>query len=89
MAGKLNGKIAMITGAASGIGAGIAGVFAREDAHVVIADLDDLAAESLASSMRESGKKATGVRLDVTSRTEIDAAVKEIESFRWWSRHLG
>ena len=80
MVGKLNGKIAMITGAASGIGAGIAGVFAREDAHVVIADLDGVAAESLASSMRESGRDATGIRLDVTARASIDAAVKEIES---------
>ncbi len=76
---RLKDKVALITGGASGIGAGVAAVFAREGAHVVIGDLDVEAAERLATSMREAGQLATGVRLDVTSRTSIDEALATIE----------
>ena len=76
---QLKDKVAFITGGASGIGAGVAAVFAREGAHVVIGDLDVEAAERLATSMREAGQLATGVRLDVTSRTSIDEALATIE----------
>ena len=76
---RLKDNVALITGGASGIGAGVAAVFAREGAHVVIGDLDVEAAERLATSMREAGQLATGVRLDVTSRTSIDEALATIE----------
>ncbi len=76
---QLKDKVAFITGGASGIGAGVAAVFAREGAHVVIGDLDVEAAEHLATSMREAGQLATGVRLDVTSRASIDEALATIE----------
>ena len=76
---RLKDKVPLITGGASGIGAGVAAVFAREGAHVVIGDLDVEAAERLATSMREAGQLATGVRLDVTSRTSIDEALATIE----------
>lgn len=76
---RLKDKVALITGGASGIGAGVAAVFAREGAHVVIGDLDVEAAERLATSMREAGQLATGVRLDVTSRASIDEALATIE----------
>jgi NAD(P)-dependent dehydrogenase (short-subunit alcohol dehydrogenase family) len=77
--GLLDGRVALVTGGASGIGVGVVEVFAREGAHVVIGDLDLVAARALASRLREEGAKATGVRLDVTSRAEIDEAVSEIE----------
>lgn len=76
---RLKDKVALITGGASGIGAGVAAVFAREGAHVVIGDLDVEAAERLATSMREAGQLATGVRLDVTSRASVDEALATIE----------
>ncbi len=76
---RLKDKVALITGGASGIGAGVAAVFAREGAHVVLGDLDVEAAERLATSMREAGQLATGVRLDVTSRASIDEAYATIE----------
>ena len=76
---RLKDKVALITGGASVIGAGVAAVFAREGAHVVIGDLDVEAAERLATSMREAGQLATGVRLDVTSRASIDEALATIE----------
>jgi NAD(P)-dependent dehydrogenase (short-subunit alcohol dehydrogenase family) len=78
--GQLAGKVALVTGGASGIGAGVARVFASEGAHVVIGDLDVEAAKRLAANLNNDGHHATGVRLDVTSRTEIDRAVGEIES---------
>ncbi len=77
--GQLEGRVALITGGASGIGAGVAQVFAREGAHVVIGDLDFEAAKNFAAQLNDAGQNATGVRLDVTSRTEIDTAASEIE----------
>lgn len=77
--GHLEGEVALITGGASGIGAGVAEVFAREGAHVAIGDVDLDAATALASKLSDQGVRAIGVRLDVTSRDEIDAAVRVIE----------
>ena len=75
----LEEKVALVTGGASGIGAGVAAVFAREGAHVIIGDLDVDGAERLAASLREAGQRATGVRLDVTSRASIDEALTTVE----------
>ena len=77
--GQLVGKVALITGGASGIGAGVAQVFAREGAHVVIGDLDGPAAQRLAGQLRDEGYLATGVALDVTSRNSINEAAEVIE----------
>jgi 3-hydroxybutyrate dehydrogenase len=69
---KLQGKSALITGAASGIGKEIAIVYAREGAKVAIADLDKTAADAAAGEIRNKGGTAIGVAMDVTS----EAAVK-------------
>lgn len=78
--GQLEGRVALVTGGASGIGAGVARVFAMQGAHVVIGDLDAEAAETFATSLREGGAHATAHQLDVTSRTSIDEIVTWIES---------
>ena len=78
--GKLVGKVALITGGASGIGAGVATVFASQGAHVVIGDLQGAAAEDFATSLRNDDHLASGYRLDVTSREEIDKVIGEIEN---------
>jgi len=69
---KLQNKVAIITGAASGFGAEIARLYAREGARVVIADLNDTGANAVAG---EIGAAALAIKCDVTSRANIDAVV--------------
>ena len=77
---RLENKVAVITGAASGFGAGTAQLFAAEGAAVVVADISDEAGESIVDSINTSGGKAVYVHADVTSRQDtrnmIDAAEK-------------
>ncbi len=69
---KLQGKVAIITGAARGIGRAIARRYAEEGASVVIADLDEVAAQAAAAGI---GPAALALRLDVTRQDSIDAAM--------------
>ena len=79
---KLQDKTAFITGAASGIGREIAIVFAREGANVVIADLNEEAAQATANDLLATSSKAMGVAVDVTSEAQVDAAVQSaIQAF--------
>jgi 3-hydroxybutyrate dehydrogenase len=70
---RLKNKVAIITGAASGIGKDIALVFAREGAKVAIADLDQKAADLTANEIDASGNRAIGVAMDVTNEEQVDA----------------
>jgi 3-hydroxybutyrate dehydrogenase len=69
---RLEDKVAIITGAASGIGKEIAIVFAREGAKVAIADLSQKAADATAKEIDPSGKHAIGVAMDVASEEQVD-----------------
>jgi len=69
---RLQGKVALVTGAARGIGRGIAARYVAEGAQVVIADRDAAGAVRAAG---EIGDAAIGLRLDVTRQEEIDAAM--------------
>ena len=71
---QLNGKSALVTGAASGIGAEIARVFAAAGAKVCIADLNEEQAKKTASTLKNS----IGVRMDVTSEDEVERGVAEM-----------
>jgi len=73
---RLEGRSALVTGSARGIGKAFAEAYAREGATVAIADINLDAAERTAS---EIGGKAYAVRLDVTDQASIDAAVKAVE----------
>ena len=71
----LDGKAAIVTGGAAGIGQATALAFAREGAAVVIGDIDAEGGESTAASIREHGGKALFVRTDVTQNAEVEAMV--------------
>lgn len=66
----VTGRVIIVTGAASGIGKGIATRLAKDGARLVIADLDEAAAQTTAE---ELGSDALGVAVDVTDRTAVDA----------------
>ncbi|OUL98395.1 3-hydroxybutyrate dehydrogenase [Variovorax sp. JS1663] len=74
---QLKDKVAFVTGSASGIGKEIAILFAQEGAKLVIADLNQEAADATAAELRQSGAQAMGVAVDVTSEAQVDAAVEE------------
>ena len=67
---RLENKTAIVTGGASGFGAGIVQRFAGEGASVVVADVNDRAGELTASEIRDSGGDAIYVHADVTSRSD-------------------
>jgi len=74
----LEGHIAVVTGAASGIGRAIASGFAREGAQVVVLDLNERAAEEAAAEIRDAGGRAKSFRLDVTRREDCLAMAKRV-----------
>jgi 3-hydroxybutyrate dehydrogenase len=75
---QLTNKIAIVTGAASGIGKAIAQIYAREGAKVAIADLNKDAAEACAAEIRATGAQAMGVAMDVTDEAQVNAGVAEV-----------
>lgn len=72
--GKLDGRIAVVTGAASGIGRGIAVAFAREGASIVVVDMvEESEASDVLSSVRECGVSALFVRADVSDESSVNS----------------
>ncbi|WP_128002540.1 3-hydroxybutyrate dehydrogenase [Piscinibacter defluvii] len=72
---RLDGKVAFVTGAASGIGKRIAEVYAEAGATVAVADLNPGGAEAAAAGLRARGACALGLGVDVTDEAGVDAAV--------------
>ena len=73
---RLAGKVALVSGAASGMGQSEATIFAREGAKVVVADILEMEGKQVAEKIAAGGGQARFVKLDVTSEAEWDAAVK-------------
>ena len=76
----LTGKIAIVTGGASGIGRAAALLFAREGAAVAIADIDAAGGESAAAEIRQAGGNAIYSRTDVTNSADIEVLVHKTET---------
>jgi 3-hydroxybutyrate dehydrogenase len=77
---KLEGKCAIVTGAASGIGRQIAFTYAREGAKVAIADLDLEAANAAAAEIGAVGGQSLGIAMDVANEDQVNAGVARVAS---------
>jgi 3-oxoacyl-[acyl-carrier protein] reductase len=77
---RLSDKVAIVTGAAQGIGLATAIRFATEGARVVVADLNAQRVEAAVASLRAAGGRALGCLVDVTDRTTIDAMVAQVRA---------
>jgi NAD(P)-dependent dehydrogenase (short-subunit alcohol dehydrogenase family) len=73
--GQLDGKVAVITGAASGMGHAAAILFAREGAHVVLADLNGPGGEAAATEATAAGQRCVFQRTDVSAEADIAALI--------------
>ena len=76
MAGQFSGKVALVTGAGSGIGRATAVAFAREDARVVVVDVNSDGGRKTVSTITETGGEAIFVQADVTKAAEVRAMVE-------------
>jgi short-subunit dehydrogenase len=82
MPASFQNAIALITGAASGIGCALAEELAHEGAHVIIADLQFELAESVATSINNAGGSAEAVKLDVTDATAFAELIARVKAER-------
>jgi 3-hydroxybutyrate dehydrogenase len=73
---RMKDKVAIVTGAASGIGLEIARAYAKEGAKIAIADLKQDAAEAAAKEIKAGGGQAIAVAMDVTNEAQVDAGVE-------------
>ena len=80
LTGKLTEKVAIVTGAASGIGEAVSLELARRGARVVVADIDVGGAERVATAIAESGGQATASHVDVTREQDITRLAEETAS---------
>ncbi|CUI31527.1 3-hydroxybutyrate dehydrogenase [Achromobacter dolens] len=75
---NLNGKVAVVTGAASGIGKKIALTLSRAGAAVAIADLNQAGADAVAREIEQAGGKAMGVAMDVTNEDAVNQGIDRV-----------
>jgi len=82
MAGILEGKVALITGAGSGIGRATAKIFAREGAKIVLADVVEEGGQQTLAMIGDTGGDAIFIRTDVSRESDVNAAVaKAVEKY--------
>lgn len=75
----ITGKIALITGGASGIGAAICETFAKAGGHVIVSDINVEGGKNVAKAISDSGGTASFLQLDVTNEASIESATASIE----------
>jgi len=78
MSGRLENKIAVVTGGGSGIGEAICLRFANEGASVAVLDLDPMAAEKTATRIQQAGGNAKGFVCDVSDEGQVDSTVRAV-----------
>jgi len=82
MGDRLEGKVAIVTGAGSGLGRGIALAFAREGARVVVNDINAGNARAVVEEIKAQGKEALAVEADVSRNNQVEEMVgKTLETF--------
>jgi 3-oxoacyl-[acyl-carrier protein] reductase len=75
---RLEGRVALVTGAGGGIGAATARRFAREGATVVVNNVDLELARPLVTELQKEGARALSIAADVTARTDVEAMVNRV-----------
>jgi len=84
---RFQGRVAIVTGAASGFGRGIALALAHEGARVAVVDINEAGAQDTVAAIERAGGQAHACRADVTRKAEIDAVVAQIQA-RWQTVHI-
>jgi 2-hydroxycyclohexanecarboxyl-CoA dehydrogenase len=84
---RLRDKVAIVTGAASGLGRGIALALAREGARVAVVDLNEAGAKETVEAIARAGGEAGAWRADISDRARIEAVVGEVIA-RWGTVHI-
>jgi NAD(P)-dependent dehydrogenase (short-subunit alcohol dehydrogenase family) len=74
----LTDRVALVTGAGSGIGASIAGTLAREGCVVQVADLRLESAQKVEKDLKEEGRKAFSIQLDIRDAKRVDRVVRQV-----------
>ena len=77
---RLEGRIALVTGAGAGIGRAIAVLFAAEGAHVYVTDVDGAAAEAVAGEIVQAGASAQAIAADVSRGQDVSAMFRAVET---------
>jgi len=89
MVRRLEGKVTLVTGGASGIGRATALIFAREGAKVVVADVAAEGGEEVVRLIKEAGGDALFVKCDVSKALDVEAMIKKTVDTRYlWSFRL-